>query len=179
MRGAEDMNRKKIGNSTDGGSDTKTESLRGAMNCARGVDVLKKEGIKRTQGRNAVLRILTELDKPMTYDEIFLCLIQQHVSINVSTVYRILEAFAAKGIVTKINGGEHNRSLYELARQEHRHYFFCVNCRGLFPIRNCPVHSLVEDLKDTMEFEVMEHKLELTGVCRECKALTKKYQTVD
>jgi Fur family ferric uptake transcriptional regulator len=131
-------------------------------------DIFKQEGLKKTQGRNAVLDILTASDKPLTYDEVFLALINKNISVNVSTVYRILETFVDKGIVSKLNGGENNRSLYELARSEHRHYFFCVSCREMYPINICPLGSLVEDLK-TKQFEVFDHKLEVSGVCSECR----------
>jgi Fur family ferric uptake transcriptional regulator len=131
-------------------------------------DVFKQEGLKKTPGRSSVMDILTKSNKPLTYDEIFLALINKNISINISTVYRILEKFADKGIVSKLNGGGNNRSLYELAKSEHRHYFFCVNCREMYPINICPLSDLVEDLK-TKQFEVFEHKLELSGVCRECR----------
>jgi Fur family ferric uptake transcriptional regulator len=143
--------------------------MRNLDNKNKSEDMLKKEGLKKTQGRNAVLDILTATNKPLTYDEVFLALINKNISINVSTVYRILEMFANKGMVTKINGGENNRSFYELSRNGHRHYFFCVNCREMFPISNCPMGSLVEELKNIMQFEVFDHKLEVSGVCRDCK----------
>jgi Fur family ferric uptake transcriptional regulator len=131
-------------------------------------DLFKQQGLKKTQGRNAVLDVLTSSKRPLTYDEVFLCLINKNISINISTVYRILETFADKGMVSKLNGGENNRSLYELAGIEHRHYFFCVNCREMYPINICPLGSIEEDLK-TRHFEVYAHKLEISGVCSECR----------
>lgn len=133
-------------------------------------ELLKREGLKKTRGRNAVIEVLKASNRPMTYDEVYSALINNKVSVNVSTVYRILEMFFDKGIVSKLNGGESNRSLYELAGTEHRHYFFCVSCKEMYPISKCPISSFVKEIKNSMQFEVLDHKLEVSGICRNCRA---------
>jgi Fur family transcriptional regulator, ferric uptake regulator len=133
-------------------------------------DILKREGFRKTKARSVVFDFMRDSDRPMTYDEVYLALTDKNISVNISTVYRILEAFTDKGIVTKINGGEGNRSLYELTRNEHRHYFYCVCCKELFPIKICPLSLLVGDLESTMEYKVIDHKFELSGICCKCKA---------
>jgi Fur family ferric uptake transcriptional regulator len=128
------------------------------------------EKMRRTKGRDAVLRVLSEKDKPLTYEEVYVALLSKENPVHVSTTYRILEAFVETGVVRKINGGANNRSLYELARDEHRHYFYCTSCRTLLPIgvETCPVKNMLEDLTSTMHVEIHGHKLELYGLCSRC-----------
>lgn len=123
-------------------------------------DLLKKYGIKRTQQREELLRILTESRVPMTAEEIF----KGTKQISLATVYRTLETFCDKGVLVKISVGNAEKKYYEPAREAHRHYAVCLECGKLEHVDVCPVHDIAIG-----DFEVTGHRLELYGYCAACR----------
>lgn len=62
---------------------------------------LKNKGIKVTKGRVAILDFLSKAEKSLTVDTIYEECKSVGVDINLSTVYRAMELFEAKGIVDR------------------------------------------------------------------------------
>mgnify|MGYP000344742423 CR=1 FL=1 len=62
--------------------------------------IFKQNGIKNTKQRQCVFEYLLKSDAPITAEMIFMSISRkdQEDSINLSTVYRILDVFFKKGI---------------------------------------------------------------------------------
>lgn len=128
------------------------------------------EGLKKTKQRECVLSVLESEELPVTAAEIYGRL--EPKGVPLSTVYRILEAFTDKGIVSKIAVMENGTAVYERRRPDHRHYAFCLGCRKMIAITNCPMEVVRPQLKE--DFRVLGHKWEIYGYCGECSIKTKK-----
>jgi len=128
---------------------------------------MQDSGLKLTIRRELVYAVLYRAEFPIDVDCIYKELI--HEKINLSTVYRTLESFVAKGIVKKGNLGNASVATYELNRQEHKHHIVCVKCHQIAAISGCPLEQYVKHLKATSGFEILEHKLEIQGICPVCK----------
>lgn len=125
-------------------------------------------GIKWTRQRKSVYKVLEEAEEPLSAVQIYHLADAQGAEYAVSTIYRILAAFEEKGLVEKSAWMEDGTGLYALKRQEHTHYAVCLECRRRIPLQSCPfAHIHIE--KETEDFTVTAHKLELYGYCRECE----------
>lgn len=148
-------------------------------NCVKGGNILEKqscseirlksENFKITKSRKAVLDILMEQLEPITAEQIFLMLKEKNMRINLSTIYRTLESFEKKEIVTKVNIIEENKMLFEYNRLEHQHYLMCISCKKIITIQKCPLKEYERELKEELHFMVTKHKLYLYGYCEECQ----------
>jgi len=134
-------------------------------------EVLKKEGVKSTRHRYAILELLEQSASPLTAEELFILLKEKTASINLSTVYRTLDTFASKNLVIKSNRVDDGKVRYELNQHEHKHHLFCVGCHKLIAIEECPLGELQQILKRKIDFEVTGHSLEIYGYCHNCKKL--------
>ena len=56
-------------------------------------DIIRQYGLKLTQPRLKVLRLLLSRQEVLTADEIYEALVKEGTSLNFSTVYRTLETF--------------------------------------------------------------------------------------
>jgi len=130
---------------------------------------LQKEGLKSTKRRTSILEMLENSSQPLSAEDIFLRLKESEVSINISTVYRILETLTARGFLLKNTIMGDVRSLYELNRHEHKHHFVCLGCKLVIPISGCPLHAYEKVLQEQMGCEIQGHKLELFGYCSACR----------
>lgn len=134
-------------------------------------EILKKNDLKITKGRKAILEILSKADKSIDAEVIFNECRHKGVSINLSTVYRALEMFEKKGIVDKftVNDGIFS---YKLKGKEHKHMLQCSICHKQVEIP-CPMKQVEEVVESETGFLLTEHNLVLKGVCEECRHHTK------
>lgn len=131
-------------------------------------EILKREGMKSTRHRNAILLLLGQSEHPTTAEDLYISLREKTASINLSTVYRTLDTFVSKNLVIKSTMDD-GKSRYELNHHEHKHHLFCVGCHKVISIEDCPMGELQESLKKTIDFDVTGHKLEIYGYCHNCK----------
>ena len=131
-------------------------------------EILKREGMKSTKHRNAILLLMEQSEHPMTAEDLYISLRENTASINLSTVYRTLDIFVSKNLVIKSTMDD-GKARYELNHHEHKHHLFCVGCHKVISIEDCPMGAIQDSLKKKIDFDVTGHKLEIYGYCHNCK----------
>lgn len=124
-------------------------------------ELLNKSNLKATPARLNLLEYLDQSNKPVSIEQ----LQEKLSSVNLSTLYRSLNALSEKNIIEKsvIN----NQPFYQL--KKHQHYIICKNCHKLEPLPLCPLNANLKNLlSEKTGFEMTEHKLELYGFCKKC-----------
>ena len=124
-------------------------------------------GTRKTRQRTCVLELLEQSDAPMSATDIFIKAQGGDSSVCLSTVYRILDHFAGEGFVLKTSGMEGGMALYELNRNQHKHYAVCVNCHKVVELVNCPMEKFVPEIAEN-DFRVVGHRVEMYGYCKDC-----------
>ena len=137
-------------------------------------EILRHEGLKYTKQRASILKMLTESDQPVGAEQVFLELQKNGVNANLSTVYRILESLASKGIIIKTSIGSDTKVLFEMNSSVHKHRMICINCKKMTSVEGCPLDEYEKMLKDKLGFDVTGHKLEIYGYCEKCKLQNKE-----
>lgn len=137
-------------------------------------DILKSKGLKITKHRTSVLQVLSESTQPLNAEEIYSKLKENSISINLSSIYKILDSLSNKNVISKCILGDDNKTSYEMNTSEHKHHLICKHCKEVFPITDCPLCVYEKHIRDDMDFDVTEHRLEIYGYCRNCKKMTKE-----
>ncbi len=132
-------------------------------------EVLKHDGLKNTKHRNSILNIIEKNAQPVTAEQIYFTLVNQGVSINLSSVYRILNTLAEKCLVIKSSMAGESKAVFELNRFEHKHYVVCTQCKKIISVPGCPLEEYEKKLRDKMGFNIQGHQLEIFGVCKNCQ----------
>lgn len=132
------------------------------------INILGEQGCKNTKSRKVIVEILEKAEKPISAEEIFLRIKERGSSVNLSTVYRTLDLLESKELVNKTRMGD-GKAIYELTGNGHRHHLICTNCHKSVPIDMCPLEALQRDVGKKTKFDITGHKLELYGICPDCK----------
>ncbi|MBP2652387.1 MAG: transcriptional regulator [Firmicutes bacterium] len=132
-------------------------------------EYLDQHGIKKTKQRILILNILSQAENIMTVEEIYLELSKQGVVISLSTIYRIMELFLAKGLVVKSIIPGNNKGVFSLKRLEHNHHLICLKCKKTVALKGCPLTEFERNVEQQTEFNIVDHNLELYGYCNKCK----------
>ncbi|MDP4151954.1 MAG: Fur family transcriptional regulator [Bacillota bacterium] len=127
------------------------------------------DGIKKTRQRECVLTILKNADTPLTALDIYEKIDQSTAPVWLSTVYRVLELLAEKGFVSRTTLIDKGIMLYEINRNEHKHYAVCIHCHKRIALQNCPLEIFTPELTEN-NFHVVGHKVEMYGYCSKCYA---------
>lgn len=117
-----------------------------------------------TKQRAAILRCLQQAERPLSLEEILAFAGSELEHLNLSTVYRTMQVLIEEKKVHSIKlPGE--KSYYEMAQVEHRHYFSCDGCKKIYFINKCP-----KGLADLVPsgFQVLGHSITLNGLCAGC-----------
>ena len=130
------------------------------------IDSLKKERLRITEPRKALLQLLDGAPKPFSAEELHDALGAEEF--DLVTIYRNLDAFENAGIVNRIPT-ESGKSLYELnAEQHHYHHIICRKCHRTEKLDTCEIEKL-EKLASDLGYSEVTHVLELYGVCETCR----------
>jgi Fur family transcriptional regulator, ferric uptake regulator len=124
--------------------------------------------LRETQPRTVVLSVLLEASVPLTHKEVYKKIVQKKVSINLTTVYRILQKFADSGLIhTHVYSG--GVVLCEHPRTKGHHVLLC--CKQCGVTKECLDSSLCKQesvIANKFGFSSIEHKSELVGLCSLC-----------
>ena len=120
-----------------------------------------------TKQRKCVYQLLYEAKEPLSAHQIYSRIMQRYPeeSYALSTIYRILSAFEENGLVESTTWIGDDTVVYELHREEHRHYAVCLECHKRIPLQHCPFAHAA----DVDDFIVTGHKIEIYGYCKDCK----------
>ena len=129
---------------------------------------LKNNGLKNTPQRIAILDILFIEEQPISVDDIYIKLKEKNISINLSTVYRSIEAMEEKKIISKLDFLNEGKAYYEYNKAGHRHYLICKGCKKITTIYSCPLELYEKTLEQNTNYKIDEHKLCLYGYCPNC-----------
>ena len=128
--------------------------------------LLRRNGLKATLPRRAILKTIANTAKPLSIREIIDTLDGAY---NKTTVYRFMNRLKHIGIIKQIDL-RHNHAHFELARTDDHHHLVCIHCSFLEDVADCSVEDMYNDvLKRSSRFAfIKQHALEFYGVCKHC-----------
>ena len=133
----------------------------------------KKEGLKKTLARTAIIDILIKIKKPIDVSEIIEKLNKMKINVDRVTVFRNINLLVKKGLIDKVEFNE-GKYRYEIASLPHHHHLVCTKCGNVGDIESDSLHSEIDKIskivKKTYNFRIEEHKVEFFGKCKTCKS---------
>lgn len=131
------------------------------------IDILKHAGVRITPQRRAVLEFIINSHSHPTADEIYKALGRDFPNMSVATVYNNLHVFKDANIVKELSYGD-SSSRFDFTTHDHYHAI-CNKCGKIVDF-SYPGLEEVESLASHVTgFEIASHRLEVYGICEECK----------
>jgi len=128
--------------------------------------LLRGAGLRPTSQRLAVLDVISKSEKSLTAQDVYARL-RRRAGAGLTTVYRTLAALADAGILdTFEQSGEKS---FRLCASEHHHHIVCVSCGSVEEIEGAEVEDWVKRLARNHHFEVISHRADIYGRCRDCR----------
>ncbi len=129
-------------------------------------NILKEASLKATKKRIQILSILENESAAVTAEYVYNKL-SEIIEINLSTVYRALNAMTDKNILTKTVHSD-GKTYYKLNNSHHKHELVCSVCHKSVKVDNCPFDIIADEIAKKTGFVITGHSMEFTGICPDC-----------
>ena len=96
------------------------------------ITTLRTRGLRATPQRLVLLRVLTELDRHVTAEEVLRAAGERLPNLSLPTVYATLELFEELGLVRRVEAGG-GATLFDPRAEEHQH-LACRRCGAVVDI---------------------------------------------
>ena len=132
-------------------------------------NVLKKENLKLTKQRLAVLNNVVHNDGHRECDEIYEQIKAKGEYVSRATVYRTVAILEKYSFLRKLELGD-GRARYEYKLgQGHHDHMVCIECGEIIEFLNDELEALQEEICKKMNFKLVRHIHQLFGVCEICQ----------
>ena len=121
-----------------------------------------KNGVRLTEQRKLVARIMSESDDHPDVDELHKRISKVDSKISIATVYRTVKLFEESGIVAK-HDFKGNKSRYEKAPEEHHDHLIDINTGEIMEFVNEDIEKLQKQVAEKLGYKLVDHRLELYG----------------
>ena len=127
----------------------------------------REAGIPCTIQRRALLEAVLERDDHPTANQVFEAVRVKNPQISRATVHRNLETLSELGVITKTchTGGV---ARYD-ARVDIHHHLVCLRCNSIVDIDDEELNAITIPDTSAFGFEVSDFRVQLRGICRECR----------
>ena len=127
----------------------------------------RARGLSPTPQRLAILRAVLDADDHPSADRVHAALARRRVRASRATVFRTLEAFVRRGLVAKAcHPGSSSR--YD-RRLDRHHHLVCLVCERVADVDDARLDELPVPDTRRFGFTVSDYRVQLRGVCRECR----------
>ncbi|MEQ8229122.1 MAG: Fur family transcriptional regulator [Rhodospirillales bacterium] len=122
-----------------------------------------EKGMKMTDQRRIIARVLSESDDHPDVEEVHRRSAETDDRISIATVYRTVRLFEEAGIIERHDFGD-GRARYEEVTEEHHDHLINVQSGEVIEFQNTEIERLQEIVARDHNMRLVGHKLELYGV---------------
>ena len=122
-----------------------------------------KKGVKLTDQRKIIAKIMTESTDHPDVDELYTRVSKIDSKISIATVYRTVKLFEELGIVTKhdFKGG---KARYEQLMESHHDHLIDIKTGEIIEFIDDEIEKLQKKVAEKYGYDLIDHKLELYGI---------------
>ncbi len=126
-------------------------------------------GLKMTTQREKILEVFLRTPGHVTAEQLYDRMKRVDPGIGFTTVYRTLRLLCGCGLAQERKFGS-GPTRYERAHtRQHHDHLVCVKCGRIIEFENKPIEELQKKVARTHAFELLDHRHELYGHCKECQ----------
>jgi Fur family ferric uptake transcriptional regulator len=122
-----------------------------------------EKGLRITEQRRVIARVLSEADDHPDVEELHARSSAIDPGISIATVYRTVRLFEDAGILERHDFGD-GRSRYEAAPETHHDHLIDVESGRVIEFVDEEVEALQRRIAERLGFRLVDHRMELYGV---------------
>ncbi|MCS7228162.1 MAG: transcriptional repressor [Endomicrobia bacterium] len=138
------------------------------------LNILKQKKLRNTKQRQQILQIFSSSDKHISVDDLYHLVKKTNPKIGYATVYRTLKLLTDFGIAEGIKIGNQKKLYEHKYNHKHHDHLVCIKCGKFIEIISDEIEGLQEKVAKENNFDILDHRLIIYGVCKKCKHVSDK-----
>ncbi len=135
---------------------------------------LAERGLKSTRQRALIVEAFFASSGHLSVDDLLRKVRTRDDRVSAATVYRTMNLLAECGLAHARDFGEGQTRWEVAAGREHHDHLICTRCGDIVEFENDPIEALQEAVARAHGFAVTHHKMELYGICRDCRTAARR-----
>jgi Fur family ferric uptake transcriptional regulator len=133
-------------------------------------DYLRSNKLKVTPHRELILKTFLDHEGHHSVDDICRTVKKLDPRIGYTTVYRTMKLLAECGLAREIDLADGITRYEHLFNHEHHDHMICMECGASIEFFEAEIEEVQDDASAELGFKVLDHKLQIYGVCRTCQS---------
>jgi Fur family ferric uptake transcriptional regulator len=130
---------------------------------------LRDHRLPVTRQRALVAQTVLLAEDHLSVDGIRRKLREKGEQVGTATVYRTLDVLLESGLVRAHDFGEGFKRYEPMPAQAHHEHLICERCGRVVEFQNERLERMLPIIADEHGFQHNRHRVEIYGVCRECR----------
>ena len=134
------------------------------------IEKLKKQGLRLTPQRIAIVEILVNSCEHPGVDQIYREVIGKFPTTSLATVYKTVALLKELGEVAEMGFGDENNRYDGKNPSPHPH-IMCVKCKSIIDPDLSSLSEMSRELSEETGYKILSHRLDFFGICPECQKI--------
>jgi Fur family ferric uptake transcriptional regulator len=137
---------------------------------------MAEQGLRSTGQRRIIIERFFESKGHVSIDELLESVRRTDPGVGYATVYRTMKLLTASGIAHEHKFGDGLARYEPVDDDTHHDHLICVECGRIQEFEEPLIEDLQERIAQRYDFEILDHKHELYGVCNQeaCREKARK-----
>jgi Fur family transcriptional regulator, ferric uptake regulator len=132
------------------------------------LDYLRENNLKLTPHRELILETFLDNEGHRSVEDIYRTVRKFDPHVGYTTVYRTMKLLGECGLARELDLADGITRYEHLFNHEHHDHMICMECGKSIEFYNPEIESLQDAASEQLGFKVVDHKLQIYGVCKDC-----------
>ena len=134
-------------------------------------EYLRANKLKVTPHRELSLETFLDHEGHLSVEDIYRTVKKLDPHVGYTTVYRTMKLLTDSGLAREVDLADGITRYEHLFNHEHHDHMICMECGASIEFLNPEIESVQDAASDQLGFKVLDHKLQIYGVCRKCQVV--------
>ena len=132
--------------------------------------LLKEKGLKSTAQRDDIAQVFFASHRHVSIDELYQEVREINPRVGYATVYRTVKLLKEFELADEHHFSDGQTRYENSARDtDHHDHLICESCGQISEFNDAGLEALQEKIAKNLGFVLSRHKMELYGICRDCR----------
>ena len=132
-------------------------------------DYIARHNLKITKQRRVVLKEFLDCENHVSVEELYGIVSEKEPKIGLATIYRTLALLTKSGLALEIDFGDGQKRYEHSYKHAHHDHMVCTECGKIIEFNHPLIEKYQEEVAIQNEFKITSHKLDLFGLCNDCR----------
>jgi Fur family transcriptional regulator, ferric uptake regulator len=133
------------------------------------LEYLRAKKLKVTPHRQLILETFLNNEGHRSVEDIYNVVREQDPRVGYTTVYRTMKLLLESGLAREIDLADGITRYEHLYNHQHHDHMICMQCGNSIEFYDPDIESVQDAASEQLGFKVLDHKLQIYGLCKNCR----------